>query len=92
MVELDKIIKKIDGLRPASSISSKIIEITSNPDSSMSELVDIITYDQAITANLLRICNSTYFGLTREITSIRTRSYLPGDKQDSQFSAYGDYD
>jgi len=71
MVELDKIIKKIDRLRPVSSISSKIIEITSNPDSSMSELVDIITYDQAITANLLRICNSTYFGLTREITSIR---------------------
>ena len=71
MGELDKIIGKIERLRPVSSISSKIIEITSNPDSSMSELLGIITYDQAITANLLKICNSTYFGLKKQKTSIK---------------------
>lgn len=68
---LGRIIGEIDTLRPISYIGDKIIEITCNPNSSLTELVDVIKYDQSMTANLLRICNSSYFGLRKKIVSIR---------------------
>lgn len=71
MTDVEKIIKAIDNLTPFSNISHRILEITSNPDSSLAQLVDVIKYDQGITANLLRICNSSYFGLRNRIVSIK---------------------
>ena len=71
MGKIDKIIEEINELRPVSEISNRVTEITSNPHSSLAELVDVIKYDQAITANLLRICNSAYFGLKKKIASIK---------------------
>ena len=68
---LDRIIAEIDTLTPISSIGDKIMEITCNPNSSLTELVDVIKYDQSITANLLKICNSSYFGLRKKIVSIK---------------------
>ena len=56
---LERIIGEIDTLRPISYIGDKIIELTCNPNSSLTELVDVIKYDQSMTANLLRICNSS---------------------------------
>ena len=46
------------------------MEIICDPDSSLSELVEVIQYDQSMTTNLLRICNSSYFGLKKKITPI----------------------
>jgi len=70
-MDIDKIIQKIDSLIPVSATGSKVMEIISNPNSSLSEIVDIVKYDQVMTANLLRICNSAYFGLRTKVVSIR---------------------
>ena len=81
MKEIEKIIKEIDRLKPVSYIGDKIMDIVSNPDSSLAELVGIVKYDQGMTANLLRICNSAYFGLAKEITSVKQAvAYLGIDK------------
>ena len=69
-MKVEDIIKKIDTLKPVSNLGEKIMEISSNPDSSLSDLVEVIKYDQSMTANLLRVCNSALFGLKREIESI----------------------
>jgi putative nucleotidyltransferase with HDIG domain len=81
MKKIDRIIEEIDRLKPVSHIGEKIMEITSNPDSSLSDIVDIVKYDQGMTANLLKTCNSPYFGLAREIASIKQAvAYLGIDK------------
>ena len=81
MKEIEKIIEEVDRLRPVSHISNKILEITCNPNSSLTQLVDIIKYDQGITANLLRICNSSYFGLKKKMISIKQAvAYLGTEK------------
>jgi len=81
MKKIEEIIKGIDRLKPVSHIGEKIMEITSNPDSSLSDLVDIVKYDQGITANLLRICNSAYFSFAKEIASVKQAvAYLGIDK------------
>ena len=45
--------------------------IVQDPDGSLSELSEVLAYDQAITANVLKICNSAYFGLSRKIESVQ---------------------
>lgn len=81
MGKVERIIEEIDRLKPVSYVGDKIVEITSNPDSSLADLVDIIKYDQCMTANLLRTCNSAYFSLNKKITSIKQAvAYLGIDK------------
>lgn len=70
-MDIDKIIQKIDLLSPVSATGDRLMEIIFNPDSSLTEIVDVIKYDQGMTANLLRICNSAYFGLRTKVVSIR---------------------
>jgi putative nucleotidyltransferase with HDIG domain len=71
MEKIERIIEEMNELRPVSTIGNRVTEITSDPNSSLTELVDVIKYDQNITANLLRICNSAYFGLKKKIASIK---------------------
>lgn len=70
-MEFEQIIKEISALKPVSHMGDKIMEIACNPDSSLTDLVDVIQYDQSMTANLLKICNSPYFGLKSRISSVR---------------------
>lgn len=77
-MKIEKIIAAIDTLKPVSYVSDRIMDILRNPDSSMSEVVEIIQFDSGMTANLLRICNSSYFGLQKEIVSIKQAVALLG--------------
>jgi putative nucleotidyltransferase with HDIG domain len=49
----------------------RVTSLINNPDSSMTELVDVIRLDQAITANILRMCNSAYFGLRHKVDNVQ---------------------
>jgi len=81
MPDIEKIIKKIDTLQPVSYMVDKIMEITGNPDSSLSELVEVIKFDPGITANILKICNSSYIGLKKKMLSIQQAvAYLGVEK------------
>ena len=49
----------------------RVTSLINNPDSSMTELVDVIRLDQSITANILRMCNSAYFGLRHKVDNVQ---------------------
>ena len=70
-MDVDKIIADVETLKPVSHIGQKAMELVSNPEASVDDIVDVIKYDQGITANLLKTCNSTFFGLQKEITSVK---------------------
>jgi putative nucleotidyltransferase with HDIG domain len=48
----------------------KLMNVIYDPSSTLDQLVDVIKYDQAVTGEVLRLCNSAYFGLSRTITSL----------------------
>jgi putative nucleotidyltransferase with HDIG domain len=48
----------------------KVMALANDPDSSFTELSSVIRLDQAITANILRLCNSAYFGLCRPVDNV----------------------
>ena len=71
MMDIRKIVRRIDRLKPMPQAARKIMAVAQNPRSSMSEIAEIIRYDQALTANLLRVCNSAFFGFSRKVESLQ---------------------
>ena len=54
------------------------MEIMYDPKSSIRDIVDVIQYDQSMTANVLKICNSSYYGFRQKISSIQQAVSLLG--------------
>jgi putative nucleotidyltransferase with HDIG domain len=67
---LDSLLARVDTLPRLQTNAMRLIEVVSNPDSTLGEIVDTIRYDQSITTQVLRLCNSSYYGLSRQIASI----------------------
>jgi putative nucleotidyltransferase with HDIG domain len=75
-----RILKSIQTLPPFPATIQKVMALASNPDSSLTELVAVVRLDQAITANILRICNSAYFGLRRPVDNVNDAIMYMGKK------------
>mgnify|MGYP001819451106 FL=1 len=71
MTSLDGILEQIDLLAPIPAIASQIMTKSDDPDISLAEIADLIANDPALTANLLKICNSAYFSLPRKVESVK---------------------
>jgi putative nucleotidyltransferase with HDIG domain len=75
-----RILKSIQTLPPFPATIQKVIALAGDPDSSLTELVAVVRFDQAITANILRICNSAYFGLRRPVDNVNDAIMHMGKK------------
>ena len=78
MTDLKAIVEQIDQLEPVPPIATQILALTEDPDSSLAEISDLILNDPALTANLLKICNSAFFSLPRQVESVRDAISLMG--------------
>jgi len=81
MSAIQELIKEIKNLRPIAQIANQIMSIVENPNASLSDVADIIIYDPMTTANILRTCNSAYFGLSRKVESVHEAVSLIGLEQ-----------
>jgi putative nucleotidyltransferase with HDIG domain len=78
MTNIDDIINGIDTLKPIPPVAAQIMALAEDENSSMSDIADLLVYDPSITASLLKICNSAYFGLSRQVESVRDAMTLLG--------------
>lgn len=73
-------IQNIDQLPSMPSVVTELIELTANPDSDLDVVLSLIEKDQALTAKLLRLCNSSYYGLSKQVSTLRSVVVLLGFK------------
>jgi HD-like signal output (HDOD) protein len=71
MIQLDSLIKKVEDLPPLPDIVVKLLHASRDPNVSTREMVELIKHDPALTIKVLRLCNSSYYGLPRKINSIQ---------------------
>ena len=71
---MDKIIRtlldKVEVLPLSPTLLPKLLPKLSDVDTNFDEVVEIIAMDPALTAKLLQICNSAFFGHESEVTSV----------------------
>ncbi|MBM4285725.1 MAG: HDOD domain-containing protein [Deltaproteobacteria bacterium] len=78
---IPQIIKSLKNLPPFPTVAQRALTLLNNPEVAIQELVEIVKFDPAITANILRISNSAYFGLRREIHSLNQALLLLGTQE-----------
>ncbi len=81
MDNVKAIINKIERLKPVPQVAHKVMSIAEDPDSSMGDLAEVIRYDPAFTANLLKVANSAYFGRPGKFESIHQTTVFLGMSQ-----------
>ena len=67
---IEQIIANIDQLPSIPLVVSKIINMVNDPEVNFKIVADEISKDQAITTDILKICNSAYYSKGKEITSV----------------------
>lgn len=70
MSRINEIISAITKIPPFPKVAQKVMQMIADPDVSTRDLATVIKYDPSVTANVLKICNSAYFGLNRKISSL----------------------
>jgi putative nucleotidyltransferase with HDIG domain len=65
------LISSIDNLPTPPVVFSRINESISNPNSSAYQIASIISEDPAMSAKILRLSNSAFYGVRNEITSVK---------------------
>ncbi|NTW78381.1 MAG: HDOD domain-containing protein, partial [Syntrophaceae bacterium] len=70
-----------DDLPTLPSIAVRIFNIASNPDSSSTELLNIIKQDPALTSKILKTVNSAFYGNPQKISSVQQAVILLGNDE-----------
>lgn len=70
-IKFQEIIKDIDDLPTLPHVVIQLMEKINAPNPNVDELAEMIMTDQVLTTQMLRIVNSAFFGLTREISSVK---------------------
>ncbi|MEI6125710.1 MAG: HDOD domain-containing protein [Pseudomonadota bacterium] len=80
VVSKEELIKKVSDPRVLPFVAKKVLDIVSNEDASIVEICQVIEKDQTITASVLKIANSVYYGPRQKVTSIRQAIVILGLK------------
>ncbi len=80
-IDINDIIDSIDQLPVLPGTSLRLINVLSDINSTIDQIVDAIRHDQNLTVQVLKLCNSAFFGFTRKITSLQQAVTYLGSKQ-----------
>ena len=68
---VEAILQFVTQLPPFPAVLQRVLHMVEDPKSSAQDVVEVIQYDQALTANVLMVCNSAYFSLRQPVSSVR---------------------
>ena len=70
MDRIDELLDKIESLPLEPKILVPLLGALADLESDMTRIVDMISFDPALTAKLLQICNSAFFGLAKPVNAV----------------------
>ncbi len=76
--ELDKFLDSLNYLPPLKPVPSKILKLLRSSDINVKKLSKLIEKDPSLTINILKYCNSPYYGFSSKISSINHAIALIG--------------
>ena len=74
----ETILESVTQLPPFPAVVQRALQLVDDPKSSAQDVVDVVQYDQSITVNVLKLCNSASVGLRRKVHSLRDALVLIG--------------
>jgi len=71
MSNVEKILEKINYIPPFPLTVSRVLHMLRDPEVNPEAVAEAVKFDQALTTNVLRYCNSSYFGIRRTISNLK---------------------
>ncbi len=65
-----ELIANLGDLPPLPQVASQVLRVSADPDATAEDLRKVISTDQALTSQILKISNSAMFGMVREVTTL----------------------
>ena len=81
MINLSKIMARVEKLEPIPEVLHQVLALADDPDAPLTDLVAVVEKDAAITANLLKIVNSAHMGLPVKVDSVQQAVAMLGLQQ-----------
>lgn len=78
---MKEIIRDVKSFPSMSGKAVEVLKLVDDPNSTAAKIEELLRYDPAITANVLKLTNSAYFGLPAKIGSVRQAIVLLGWKR-----------
>jgi HD-like signal output (HDOD) protein len=75
------VLSRLETIPPMPALAWQLLESCQKPDVDLSRMALLIESDPSVTTNLLRLCNSPLYGVSRQVTSVRQAASLLGWKQ-----------
>jgi putative nucleotidyltransferase with HDIG domain len=76
--QVKTLVARINKLPTLPTSYQKLVEVLRSPNSSIEDVADIISTDPAMTARLLKLVNSAYFGLQKPVADVGRAGALLG--------------
>jgi len=80
MKVIQRILKSIDTIPAFPATGNKVAQLLSKADYSVLQVANVIKFDPSITANILKMANSAYFGSQHKISTINDAVMYLGQK------------
>jgi putative nucleotidyltransferase with HDIG domain len=81
LTKIDELLDKVDALPPFPAVVQKAIGLLSDPLVSAERLVEIVRYDQSITANVIRMCNSALLSPVNPVSTLKDALVRIGNRE-----------
>ncbi|MDF1615171.1 HDOD domain-containing protein [Desulfurivibrio dismutans] len=78
MSRVEEILNLLEFVQPFPKVGRRVMDLLADPEVEVKALAEVIQYDQVITANVLKICNSPYYGLARKVSSLNEALVMLG--------------
>jgi len=69
-LSVDNVVDKVDELPSLPQVVIRVMELTEDPDSTAFDINEVLSQDQNMTAQVLRMANSIYYGYSRRIATV----------------------
>ena len=79
--KINAILAKVKSFPTMPGAGAKMLALLEEPETSVSEIEDVLRYDPGLTANVLKLANSAYFGIPSKIGSLKQAVILLGLKR-----------
>lgn len=70
----------LDKLPTMPLVAAQMIELSNDPDTSAAAMAGVIAKDPAVSARVLKIANSSFYSMSRQVTSLSTAIVILGER------------
>ena len=76
-----ELLSKVDDLPPIPAVAAKVLSMVEDSRTSANDLAQVLSADQMLTAKLIKVSNSAYYGFSRKVSTVREAVVSIGFKQ-----------